>query len=39
MLSEVLVISLFLAVAGQLDALRAQLSDLEEQVKDLESWR
>jgi hypothetical protein len=33
MLSEVL------AVAGQLDAFRACVSDLEEQLKDLEGWQ
>lgn len=39
MLSEVLAVSLSLAVAGQLEALRTRLSDLEGQLKDLESWR
>jgi hypothetical protein len=39
MLSEVLAVSLSLAVAGQLEALRVRISDLEEQLKYLESWR
>jgi hypothetical protein len=39
MLSEVLAVSLSLAVARQLEALRVRISDLEEQLKYLESWR
>jgi hypothetical protein len=39
MLSKVLAVSLSLAVAGQLEALRVRISDLEEQLKYLESWR
>jgi hypothetical protein len=37
MLSEVMVVSLSLAIYGQLEALRARVSDLQEQLRILES--